>query len=221
MVGYRSMDLVHVLREALLAYVFFIPLLTFHEWAHAWTAWKCGDETARKLGRVSLNPIVHMDLVGTVILPLLGILSSAVGAGVVIGWGKPVPVNPNNLKHPRAQDCLIAMAGPAMNIVLALVLLAFTKAMMMAKQQELADVASQMAMISLFLCFFNLMPIPPLDGSHLLMNLVRMSYQTYVRLSLAGFVVVIVLMQLKPVRNFLINVVKVTFDAMAKLFHLA
>ena len=113
------------------------------------------------------------------------------------------------------------MAGPAMNIVLALVLLAFTKAMMIAKQQALADVASQMAMISLFLCFFNLMPIPPLDGSHLLMNLVRMSYQTYVRLSLAGFVVVIVLMQLRPVRNFLISVVTATFNGMAKLFHLA
>jgi Zn-dependent protease len=89
----RAMDLRHALEQALLNWIFFIPLLTFHEWAHAWTAWKCGDDTAYKLGRVSLNPIVHMDLVGTVILPLAGMISGAMGGGVVfVGWGNPVPV---------------------------------------------------------------------------------------------------------------------------------
>jgi Zn-dependent protease len=211
------MDWAHVLREGLLAYLFFIPLLTMHEWAHAWTAWKCGDNTAHKLGRVSVNPIVHMDLLGTVILPLLGLLSTAMGAGVIIGWGKPVPINPLNLKHPRAQDSLIAMAGPAMNIVLAVVLLLVVKAL---KTGPVAVAAAEMAKLSLFLCFFNLLPIPPLDGSHLVMNLVRMSYKTYVRLSIAGFVIVIVLMQFRWMQIFLTTVVVVTFNFFRKILAL-
>jgi Zn-dependent protease len=211
------MDWANVLREGLLAYLFFIPLLTMHEWAHAWTAWKCGDDTAQKLGRVSINPIVHMDLIGTVILPLAGLISTALGAGVIIGWGKPVPVNPLNLKHPRLQDSLIAMAGPAMNIVLAVALLLLVKVL---KTGPIADAASQMAFLSLFLCFFNLLPIPPLDGSHLIMNLVRMSYKTYIRLSVVGFIVVIVLMQFRWMQLFLTGVVATSFNFIRRILAL-
>src|SRR5687768_15727893 len=211
------MDFPTVIREALIAYLFFIPLLTFHEWAHAWTASQCGDDTARKLGRVSLNPIVHMDLVGTVILPLLGMLSQAMGMGVVIGWGKPVPVNPANLKHPRRQDILIAMAGPAMNVLLAVLLLVIVKIL---GAGMVADAASQMAQISLFLCVFNLLPIPPLDGSHLFFNLTRMSYKTYMSLSIFGFIAVIVLIQFRPVQDFLFSVVNTTFVFLAKMLRL-
>jgi len=78
--------------DGLLTYLFFIPLLTFHEWAHAWVAWKCGDDTAYHQGRVTLNPIAHMELIGTVVLPLLGIflsLSNSALAGFIIGWGAP------------------------------------------------------------------------------------------------------------------------------------
>ena len=212
------MDWANVLREGLLAYLFFIPLLTFHEWAHAWTAWKCGDDTAKKLGRVSLNPIVHMDLIGTVILPLVGMISSALGAGIIIGWGKPVPVNPLNLKHPRVQDSLIAMAGPAMNILLALLLLILVKIL---RTGPVADVAAEMAKLSLFLCFFNLIPIPPLDGSHLIMNLVGLSYKTFMRLSLFGFVAIIVLIQFRWMQNLLIGVVIATYKLMLKLLGMA
>src|SRR6478672_42400 len=98
----------------LIQYMCLIGLLTFHELAHAWTAWKCGDDTARSQGRVSLNPLVHMDLVGTVVLPLLVVFLSASGSGLgrfIIGWGKPVPVNLNNLRSPRRDDTLIALAG--------------------------------------------------------------------------------------------------------------
>lgn len=214
------MDWAVFIREALLAYLFFIPLLTLHEWAHAWTAWKCGDDTAFKRGRVSINPVVHMDLLGTVILPLVGMLSRALGAGIIIGWGKPVPVDPTNLKHPRLQDSLIAMAGPAMNLVLAFVLVGCVKVLMLKEYRMLADILGQMAIISLFLCFFNLIPIPPLDGSHLVMNLVRMSYDTYVRLSLMGFVAVIILLQFRATQRFLEMVVAGTFKAMARVFHL-
>src|SRR3954463_1860498 len=98
---------IRLLLDGLLIYICFIPLLTLHEWAHAWVAWKCGDDTAYKLGRVSINPIVHMDLIGTVILPLAGLISASLGAGlIIIGWGKPVPITLDNLKHPRLQDTL-------------------------------------------------------------------------------------------------------------------
>jgi Zn-dependent protease len=214
------MDRAVFIREALLAYLFFIPLLTLHEWAHAWTAWKCGDDTAYKRGRVSINPIVHMELIGTVILPLAGIISRALGAGVIIGWGKPVPIDPNKLKHPRLQDSLIAMAGPAMNFVLAFALVGLTKALMLTGQLMIADIASQMATLSLYLCFFNLLPIPPLDGSHLILNLTRMSYELYFRLSIIGFVAVMVLLQFRPVQIFLVKIVTTTFVSMARIFQL-
>jgi Zn-dependent protease len=210
-----------IIPQALLAYLFFIPLLTLHEWAHAWTAWKCGDDTAFKRGRVSLNPIVHMSLLGTVILPLVGMITSALGAGIIIGWGKPVPVNPLNLKHPRLQDSIIAMAGPFMNLILAFALLACVKFFVTVKQTMVAEAASEMAMLSLFLCFFNLIPIPPLDGSHLIMNLARLSYGMYVRLSIAGFVAIIILLQFRWMQKLLMDVSSAVFLAMSKIWRLA
>ena len=211
------MDVVKLLEQGLLAYLLFIPLLTFHEWAHAWTAWKCGDDTAYNLGRVSLNPIVHMELIGTVVLPLLGIFSGTLGWGfVVIGWGKPVPVNPNNLKHPRLQDCFIAMAGPAMNLLLAFLLLGIARITALSGKSDIVEIIAHAAELSLFLCLFNLIPIPPLDGSHLLLNLVRMSYETYYRFAQIGFIVVIVLFQFKPVQNFVRGTVDFVYHILAR-----
>src|SRR5580693_5659474 len=106
--------------DGLIFYLGLIVLLTFHEFAHAWVAWKCGDDTARLQGRMSINPIVHIDLLGTVLFPLLMIFTPL--GGFLIGWAKPVPVNPANLRFPFRDDILIAMAGPAMNFVLAIVL---------------------------------------------------------------------------------------------------
>ncbi|HVY71801.1 MAG TPA: site-2 protease family protein, partial [Verrucomicrobiae bacterium] len=110
-----AMDMA-TLRDGLAGYVYLLILLTFHEFAHAWTAWKCGDDTAKNLGRVSLNPVVHMDPVGTVLLPLLFIIiGSKAGVPLFFGWAKPVPVNIHNLRRGRIDDTFIAMAGPAMN----------------------------------------------------------------------------------------------------------
>ena len=90
--------------EGLKGYAFILVIITLHEFGHAWMAWKCGDDTAHSLGRVTLNPIAHMDLIGTVILPLLIVVLAASGrpdlATFIIGWGKPVPVNPANFRHP-------------------------------------------------------------------------------------------------------------------------
>lgn len=191
------------LLDGLVMYLCFIPILTFHEWAHAWTAWKCGDDTARSQGRVSLNPLVHIDPIGTIALPALAIFLAASGSGLssfIIGWGKPVPVNVVNLRQPRRDDTLVAMAGPAMNVVVAFGLLAFGKVGQMLGVPMVLEICLQVALLSLFLCFFNLLPIPPLDGSHLVKNLIGMSYETYWRLCQFGFLVVILAIQVSYVR---------------------
>lgn len=189
--------------DGLLTYLFFIPLLTFHEWAHAWVAWKCGDDTAYHQGRVTLNPIAHMELIGTVVLPLVGIMLSVADsalAGFIIGWGRPVPVNVANLRRPRLDDSLVALAGPAVNVLLAFALLAIAKAGVLADLGMLKEIGVRMALLSLFLCFFNLLPIPPLDGSHVLKNLLGMSYETYWKLCQFGFIAVIVAINIPGVR---------------------
>ena len=120
----------NVLIIGLLQYLSLVILLTFHEFGHAWMASKCGDDTAKDQGRCSLNPLVHIDPVGTVIMPLLMIFLSLNGSGLsrfMIGWAKPVPVNPSNLRNPKLDDILISMAGPWMNLLLAVVLVGLAR----------------------------------------------------------------------------------------------
>src|SRR5258706_14680513 len=110
-----------VIIDGLLMYVGLVVLLTFHEFGHAWMAWKCGDATAKSMGRCSLNPLVHIDPIGTVLFPLLMIFLPSAGR-FLIGWAKPVPVNLANLRNPRMDDILVTMAGPWMNLFLAVLL---------------------------------------------------------------------------------------------------
>src|ERR1039457_1727728 len=139
--------------DGLIQYLMLIALLTFHEFGHAWVALKCGDDTARLQGRVSLNPIVHIDPIGTVLLPLMMIFMPGVGR-FLIGWARPVPVNPYNLGHPRRDDILISMAGPAMNLVLAVGLMALARVMQIFHYEPVAELCVQAAALSLILCFF-------------------------------------------------------------------
>src|SRR5260221_7925528 len=108
------------LADGLIMFLGLVVLLTFHEFGHAWMAWKSGDDTARLQGRVSLNPLVHIDLIGTVILPLLMIFVPA--SRFLVGWAKPVPVNPQKLHNPKLDDILVTLAGPMMNLFLAVIL---------------------------------------------------------------------------------------------------
>ena len=147
--------------------------LTIHEAAHAWTADRLGDNTARLRGRVSLNPIVHMDLIGTVVLPLLAVFSHL----PLIGWAKPVPVSVRNLRHPRRDFMLVAAAGPISNLLQALVA-AVALRVLLAGATEGGTAASLAAnvlflaiQINLLLAFFNLIPVPPLDGGNVLLGL--------------------------------------------------
>jgi Zn-dependent protease len=196
------MDSNHIV-DGLIFYLGLVVLLTFHEFAHAWTAWKCGDGTARLQGRLSLNPIVHIDPIGTVLLPLIMIFASPSIGRFLVGWAKPVPFNPGNLNNRWRDEMLIAMAGPAMNIVLAIALVAFARVAVMLGSDAATELFLQMAQLSLLLCFFNLIPIPPLDGSHIMRNLSGMSYETYWNLCRFGFIGIILVLQIPYVREVL------------------
>ena len=172
--------------------------LTIHEMAHAVTADWYGDPTARRLGRISLNPLVHLDPVGSLLLPLMGFYFG----GFIFGWAKPVPVNPANLKNHRRDFLVIAAAGPASNIVLAIgasVLLGFVPGDLGAAEgipAVLATLGLFMVQLNLLLAVFNMLPIPPLDGGNVLAGLLpetlASSYDRLIRPY--GFLILIVLM---------------------------
>jgi Zn-dependent protease len=136
--------------------------LTVHEAAHAWTAEQLGDSTARRLGRVSLNPLVHIDPIGTVLLPLIAVLSNF----PLIGWAKPVPVDMRQLAHPRRDFAVIAAAGPLSNIGLAVIAAVLVRFAGETSGTERFVVG--FLQTNVFLAVFNLLPVPPLDGGNVL-----------------------------------------------------
>jgi Zn-dependent protease len=151
--------------------------LTVHEAAHAWTADQLGDPTARLLGRVSLNPLVHIDPIGTILLPLIAAVSHA----PLLGWAKPVPVRTGGLKNIRRDFLLIAAAGPASNLLVAgagaIVLHAVRGSIGIGTaggldpQGPIAFLLNQLIVLNLILAVFNMIPIPPLDGGNVLSSL--------------------------------------------------
>ena len=188
--------------DGLIQYLGLVVLLTFHEFGHAWMAWKCGDDTARLQGRVSLNPLVHIDPIGTVVMPLLMIFLSGSGfSRFLIGWAKPVPVNLDNLRNPKTDDILVTLAGPWMNLLLAIIIMGLGRLCLLFHADNAAGLCSTMAHLSLLLFFFNLLPIPPLDGSRVARVLTGMSYETYFQIARYGFIMIIVVWQIPVVRN--------------------
>lgn len=153
----------------LIGFAIVIVALTIHEAAHAWTADRLGDPTARMLGRVSLNPLVHIDPIGTIVLPLVAVFSGF----PILGWAKPVPVNISNLRHHRRDFMIVAAAGPISNFLQALVLaIAFRLVYSAGDTGLLMAVLWKAVETNLVLAFFNLIPIPPLDGGNVLAGLV-------------------------------------------------
>jgi Zn-dependent protease len=181
-----------------------IPLviaIVFHEVAHGWVANAFGDETARRQGRLSLNPVRHVDPVGTIILPLV----LAVSGAPVFGWAKPVPVVAARMRNPRLHMMLVALAGPVMNLLLALIgALALAGLIAAAPPPGLIWVFIGLNLfnfvaINVFLAVFNMLPIPPFDGGHVVEGLLpRPLAVHYAKLGRYGFVLLIGLLFVLP-----------------------
>ena len=178
------------------SFVAFFLALTVHEFCHALTAYSLGDKTAQYQGRLTLNPIAHIDLFGTILLPLILILS---GSGIVFGWAKPVPVNYFALRNQRWGPALVSVAGPAANLLFGvfsliclILVLKFTD---LAAENLLVVFLQFLAMINFVLMVFNLIPIPPLDGSKILYAILPESMNNFkLILEQYGLILLIILL---------------------------
>lgn len=171
--------------EILYQMIAFLFAISVHESAHAWTASRCGDPTARMLGRVTLNPIPHIDPLGTIVLPLVAAISGI----PLLGWAKPTPVDPRNFKNPMLDDILTSVAGPISNFIVATGALLLLGGISLSSESGRAVVMGlggtfepgtgsaiapvavllyELMLINIVLAVFNLIPVPPLDGSHVL-----------------------------------------------------
>lgn len=183
--------------------VWAIPLLlaiTLHEAAHGWAAWKLGDNTAKQLGRVSFNPLVHVDLFGTILLPLMMFLSNV---PFLFGYAKPVPVNFRNLRNPKRDMIWVALAGPAANIFLVLVGALLARALPIVPDFAygwLYANLNTLVFANAIIAIFNLLPLPPLDGGRVMIGILPDSLsRKFARIEPYGMMILIMLLLLQSV----------------------
>ncbi len=202
--------------------ILFIPVLIFsvvvHECAHGVAAYRAGDPTAKMMGRITLNPIPHIDILGSIIIPLLLIVSNA---SFLFGWAKPVPVNPAYFRNRREDEIKVSFAGPASNLLLSLGFLILTILIIFIYKilglsfdsfRLLYSVLRGGMIINLVLAFFNLLPIPPLDGSHILENILPYRYAQYIQMMRPYGFVILLLVIMTPIINIAFLPVKIIFQ---------
>jgi Zn-dependent protease len=198
-----------------------IIAITLHEAAHGYAAWALGDDTAKRMGRLSLNPLVHIDRVGTILLPGFLLISQLLTIGHVsfmFGWAKPVPVNPSGFRSPRRGMALVAAAGPLMNFFLAwLAALALhARGMLPGPAAHIAlEFIALFILSNLVLGLFNLLPIPPLDGGRIMVGILPLpAARLWARLERVGLAIVILGVFLLP--RFLAEVAHIRFDPLGQ-----
>ena len=181
--------------STIIALLVLLFAITVHEAAHGWAAFKMGDPTAYHLGRVTLNPIPHIDPIGTILMPLM----LAVMGFPFFGWAKPVPVNPLNLRNPRRDNLIISAAGPISNLTVAFI--AFFGVIILKNlisgplgENPVFFILYYTILINVVLATFNLIPVPPLDGSGVLLGLIsNEAAQKYEQIRPYGFIIIILL----------------------------
>lgn len=186
------------LQGLIVSLLIILASLSFHEAAHAWTADRLGDPTARMLGRLTLNPLSHIDWFGTVLFPLLLVFSGL----PAFGWAKPVPVNPQNLAHPRRDFAVVAIAGPVSNLILAAGCATLVPLVPQGPTGALVwNILAFGVLINVMLAVFNMLPIPPLDGGNVLAGFVPEPVAQLIdAIRPYGFLILIALLYLGVIR---------------------
>ena len=194
------MDFLELSQRVLIWVIPLVFAVTLHEVSHGWVASLCGDKTAKMLGRLTVNPLKHIDPIGTIAVPMLMLFLG----GVVFGWAKPVPVNDRNFKHPKRDMALVALAGPVSNILMAIfwALIAKLSAMLVVQYDweagsNLAEMGMLGLQVNLLLAVLNMLPLPPLDGSRVVASYLptRAEYW-YSRLEPYGFFILMAMLLL-------------------------
>lgn len=202
-------DYISIIKDGGTFYVLLLIGITMHEFGHAFAADKLGDPLPRLQGRVTMNPIAHMDMLGTVVLPLLMIFISLTTSApfLLFGWGKPVQVSLPNPQTRMRDDLISTAAGPFANVVLALISAVVLGLAARYGLPSLAEVARLSLFMNAMLFAFNMLPLPPLDGSHFLRYAVGMSDYTYARISSYSLFIFIVLINIPQFKMFMHTII--------------
>jgi len=180
--------------------LFFLAVI-IHEYSHGWVAWKLGDPTAKIAGRLTLNPIAHIDPIGTIFLPLILLITHS---PVLFGWAKPVPVDFHSLNNPKKDMIWVGLAGPGANILFAIILSFILKLGSAVNNPVLVMLISSAILINIVLAVFNILPIPPLDGSRVVLGLLpRKLGMQYARLEPYGLIIIFGLLYLGIIGGFI------------------